>query len=346
MNQRGGTSVERRGPHDAILEAERPGSVDRRRFLLRLGLLAGAAALPFGAGRLAPKGSGRLEAARPALGTWVRVVVDDPDSERASRGVEAAFAAIREVDAQMSVHRADSQLSRVNAMAGESSVRVDPAVADVVARACLAARRTGGIYDPTILPLMKLYGFYGSKHEGYPSDREISAALHVTGHRHVFVDTIAGTVGIARRGVALDLGSIGKGWALDRAVQAVRSKGIRSALVDVGGNVYGLGAPREEDAGWTVAVLHPATGRVDRTFLLRDRALATSGNAEQSRSVGGKRVGHLLDALGGRPADGPLSVTVEALCGTDSDVLSTTAFLLGPDRFAGFPGALQAHFIG
>jgi FAD:protein FMN transferase len=246
----------------------------------------------------------------------------------------------------MSVHRADSQLSRVNAKAGEGAARVDPAVADVVARACSAARRTGGIYDPTILPLMKLYGFYGAKHEGYPSDREISAALHVTGHRHILVDTVAGTVGITRRGVALDLGSIGKGWALDRAVDAVRGVGIRSALVDVGGNVYGLGAPPEQDAGWTVGVLHPATGRVDRTYLLRDRAVATSGNAEQFRSLGGRRVGHLLDALRGRPADGPLSVSVEARSGTESDVLSTTAFLLGPDRFTGFPGAHQAHFIG
>ena len=339
--------MNRSDPHDAVLAADRPGSVDRRRFLLHLGLLAGAAALPFGARRFAPgRAVGRLEAARPALGTWVRVVVEERDPERASRAVEAAFAAIRTVDAQMSIHRADSQLSRVNAAAGEGPVRVNPAVLDVVARACEAARTTGGIYDPTILPLMRLYGFYGAARDRYPSDREIAAALEITGHRHVAVDRLAGTVGITRRGVGLDLGSIGKGWALDRAVDAVRGVGIRSALVDVGGNVYGMGAPPEQDAGWTVGVLHPATGRVDRTFVLRDGAVATSGNEEQARWLGDRRVGHLLDALRGRPADGPLSVSVEARSGVESDVLSTAAFLLGPDRFTGFPGALRTHFVG
>jgi thiamine biosynthesis lipoprotein len=338
--------MDRPARHDAVLEPARTGPVDRRRFLLQLGLLAGAGALPFAAGRLRTRPTGRLEVARPALGTWVRVVVDEGDPARASRAAEAAFAAIRTVDAQMSIHRPDSQLARVNAAAGRSPVRVDAAVAEVVARACAAARDTGGRYDPTILPLMKLYGFYGGGGDRLPADREIDAALAITGHRHVVVDRSAGTVGITRAGVAVDLGSIGKGWALDRAVDAIREQGISAALVDVGGNVYGLGTPSGHTEGWTVGVLHPATGRVDRTFLLRDRAVATSGNAEQFRVVAGTKIGHLIDAVRGRPADGPLSVSVEAATGLESDLHSTTAFLLGPSRFAGVPGALRTHFIG
>ena len=333
-------------PHDAVLEPARPQAVDRRRFLLQLGLLAGAGTLPLAA-RLSRTGSsGRLEISRPALGTWVRVVVEEEDPARAARAIEAAFAAIRTVDAQMSVHRADSQLARINANAGKGPVAVDAAVCEVVGRACAGARATGGVYDPTILPLMRLYGFYGARCDRVPSDHEIAAALERTGHRHVALDPVRSTIGITRAGVALDLGSIGKGWALDRAIEAIRDEGVGSALVDVGGNVYGLGAPSGQPDGWTVGVLHPATGRVDRTFLLRDRAVATSGNAEQFRVIEGTRVGHLLDALRGRPADGPLSVSVEAANGTDSDLLSTTAFLLGPRRFAGFPGALRTHFVG
>lgn len=333
-------------PHDAVLEPARARTVDRRRFLLQLGILAGVGALPVVAGRSRPRGATRLEIARPALGTWVRVVVEEDDAARGTRAAEAAFAAIRTVDREMSVHRAESQLTRVNAAAGRGPVHVDAAVQDVVERACAGARASGGVYDPTILPLMKLYGFYGVGHERYPSDREISAALERTGHRHIVIDRAAGTVGIARSGVAIDLGSIGKGYALDRAIDAIREQRVRSALVDVGGNVYGLGAPAGHPDGWTVGVLHPVTGRLDRTFVLRDRAVATSGNAEQFRVLDGRRVGHLIDALRGRPADGPLSVSVEAENGTDSDRLSTTAFLLGPGRFTGFPGALRTHFIG
>jgi thiamine biosynthesis lipoprotein len=288
----------------------------------------------------------RIETARPALGTWVRVVVQDHDPARAARAAERAFEAIRRVDAEMSIHRPDSQIARVNAAAGEGMVGVDRAVVDVVERAVAEARRTDGIYDPTVLPLMRLYGYYGSGRDRYPSDAEIGAALAVTGYRHVELDRAGSRIGLARRGVAIDLGSIGKGWALDRAVDGLKAEGIHSGLVDVGGNVYGLGAPEESEAGWSVGVLHPRTGKMDRVFLLRDAAVATSGNYEQSRMLGHVRVGHLFDAHRGRPASGHISASVVARSGTESDVLSTTAFLLGPDRFRSHPGVLETHFIG
>jgi thiamine biosynthesis lipoprotein len=335
-------------PPDHVILAPRDPSrkTDRRRFLMHLGILAGAGLLPLAGRAVRRAGPSRIETARPALGTWVRVVVSDIDESRAVRGVNAAFAAIAAVDAQMSIHRRDSQLARVNAAAGRGMVAVDPAVVDVVSRACDAAARTGGAYDPTILPLMRLYGFYGASRGRYPSDRAIAAALDVTGHRLVTIDRAAGRIGLTRRGAALDLGSIGKGWALDAAVAALRREGVEAALVDVGGNVYGLGAPEADAGGWTVAVAHPATGAVDRTFTLRDEAIGTSGNAEQRHRLGGAVVGHLLDAGRGRPADGPLSATVRAATGTDSDLFSTVAFLLGPDRFRGVAGALEAHYIG
>lgn len=335
-------------PHHVVSPLKEAGRrTDRRRFLAQLGLLAGAGAgLPFLRSSVLAKRLHRIETARPALGTWVRVVVQDPDPDRAERAAERAFAAIRRVDAQMSIHRADSQIARVNAAAGKGTVPVDGAVLDVVARAVEEARRTDGVYDPTVLPLMRLYGYYQSGRDRYPSDAEIGEALSVTGHRHVALDRTGSRIGLLRRGAALDLGSIGKGWALDRAVDGLRAERVHSGLVDVGGNVYGLGAPEESEAGWSVGVLHPETGKMDRVFLLRDAAVATSGNYEQSRVLGHVRVGHLFDAHRGRPAGGHLSASVVARTGTESDALSTVAFLLGPDRFRGHPGVLETHFIG
>lgn len=318
----------------------------RRRFLAQLGLLAGVGAFaPFLRSGGAPKRQ-RLELSRPALGTWVRVVVQSEDATWAHRAAEAAFAAIRLVDAQMSIHRPDSQLARVNALAGASTSKVDVAVLDVVGIACDSARRTHDLYDPTVLPLMKLYGFYDAQRSGFPTDREIAQTLDVMGHRQVIMDREAGTLGLAKAGAALDLGSIGKGWALDRAVDAIRAAGVTSALVDVGGNVYALGAPEEDAPGWTVGVVHPVTGKLDRTFLLRDMAVATSANNEQNHMLGEVRVGHLLDARRGRPANSHLSASVTARTGVQSDMLSTVAFLLGPDKFRGFHGAMESHFIG
>ena len=326
-----------------------PGSrepLDRRGFLVRLGLLAGVGALAgLGLSRNS-KRVRRFETARPALGTAVRISVCCEEPDRASRGAAAAFAAIARVDAQMSIHRRDSQVARVNAAAGKHMVPCDPAVLDVVERALSASRRTGGLFDPTILPLMRLYGFYDSRRDRWPSDREIADVLDRTGHRHVRIDRAGGRLGLARRGAALDLGAIGKGWALDRAVDALRAEGIESALVDVGGNVYGLGAPDGQEEGWSVGVLHPVKGTIDRTFLLRNRAVATSGNSEQNHLLGRRRVGHLFDARRGLPADGHLSASAVAERGVDSDTLSTVAFLVGPGSFTGFPGALDSHFIG
>ena len=94
-------------------------------------------------------------------------------------------------------------------------------------------------------------------------------------------------------------------------------------------------------AGWSIGVFHPVSGALDRVFVLRDRAIATSGNSEQTHLVGRLRIGHLFDARRGRPANGHLSASVVAATGVESDRLSTTAYLLGPDRFRGWAGALQ-----
>jgi thiamine biosynthesis lipoprotein len=321
----------------------------RRRFLGLAALLSGGAALAVvrpGLGGGSPARVRRLESSRPALGTWMRVVVCDHDSKRAERAIEKAFRAVRVVDAQMSIHRSESQVSRVNAAAGRRSVRVDAAVLDVVERAGAMARRTNGLYDPTVLPLMRLFGFYHSGRTTWPTDREIAAALDRTGYRHVRVDRAAGTLGLAREGVALDLGSIGKGWALDRAVDAIRAEGVSSALVDMGGNVYALGAPDDDPAGWSVGIPHPETGRIERVLTLRDRAIATSNDKEQTHRLGKRRAGHLLDAVHGRPADGHTSATVVTATGVASDVHSTAAYLLGPSGFHGFPEVLESCFLG
>lgn len=341
------------GPEDTRFQA------GRRRFLGLAALLSGGAALAVvrpilgGSGPVAaalgeaksPR-SRRLEASRPALGTWMRVVVCDHDPRRAERAVEGAFRAVRLVDAQMSIHRPESQVSRVNAAAGRGSVRVDPAVLDVVDRACAMARRTDGLYDPTVLPLMQLYGFYHSGRTDWPSDRQIHATLARTGYRNVRVDRVAGRLGLAREGVALDLGSIGKGWALDRAVDAIRAEGVSSALVDLGGNVYALGAPDDDAAGWSVGIPHPVTGRIERVLTLRDRAIATSNDREQAHRLGRRSAGHLLDAIHGRPESGHKSATVVTKTGLESDVHSTAAYLLGPSGFHGFPEVQESFFLG
>jgi FAD:protein FMN transferase len=317
----------------------------RRRFLTSLGLLAGAGALAPLLSRTGGRAAATVDVTRQMLGTWIRIVIRHEDPARAGRAAERAFAEIARVDAQMSIHRPDSELSRVNRAAGREAVTVSQDLLDMLEISLASARHSGGVFDPTILPLMNLYGFYGPGSGRYPSDREIAAAEALVGWQNVTVDRGARTVGLTRPGMGLDLGSGGKGFAIDRAVAALRAEGVNSALVDAGGNVYALGTPEPGAAGWSVGVYHPVTRKADRVFVLRDQAVATSANYEQFRVLDGHRVGHLFDARRGLPADGHLSASVVARTGVESDAMSLPAFLLGPDGFH-WPAALATHFIG
>jgi len=319
--------------------------VSRRRFLQGIGLLAGAATIGPALGAITPREKTRIDETRAKLGTWFRVVARHPDGALASRAVERAFAAVDRVDAEMSIHRADSKLVEVNESSGANEERVPESVLEVVAMARDGAQRTAGIYDPTVLPLLRLYGFYGPARDHAPSDRQIARAMETVGWKDIHLHWGDRTLGLGRRGAGLDLGSIGKGWAVDRAVEALRETGIRDGLVDAGGNVYAFGSSEEGEPGWSVGVYHPVTRTVDRVFVLRDQGIATSGNYEQYRVLGSVRVGHLFDAQRGRPADGHLSSTVLAKNATQADLMSTVSFLLGPDRFD-WPEAQAVHFIG
>jgi len=324
--------------------------LSRRRFLVSVGALAGAAALTPLLARvprlLRSGGMARIESSRAGLGTWIRIVARHRDGAVAERAIDRAYAAIALVDRQMSVHRHDSELARVNAAAGDHAVAVSPALLEVVTRARRDAVQTSGVHDPTVYPLMRLYGFYDSGRTHLPTDREIAQTLAVMGPDVIAIDRLAGTLGLTRRGAALDLGSIGKGWAIDRAVDALRAAGVESGMVDVGRNVYGLGTPGEASGGWRVGVLHPVTGEVDRVFTLRDTAVATSGNYEQWRTLDGERVGHLLNAHLGRPANPHLSATVLARTGLASDENASRAFLVGAASVRGQQDVLDTHFIG
>jgi thiamine biosynthesis lipoprotein len=329
-----------------LFPGDAPSGFTRRRFLAGLGVLAAGALCAPVLSRVRIGRVDSVQVERAGLGTWIRIVARDEDTARAERAVEKAFAAIAVVDRQMSLHRSDSQLVAVNRAAGNHAVAVDDAVLEVVARAKSRAERADGVYDPTVLPLMRLFGFYGEAQGRYPTDGEIARALDAIGWRHVQIDRAAGTIGLAHAGAGLDLGSIGKGWAVDQAAAALRAEGIASGLVDVGRNVYGIGTPDDREQGWPVGVVHPVTGAVDRVFLLRDQAVATSGNAEQHHLQGGITVGHLMDARRGRPAAGPLSATVLGHTGIDTDGISTVAFLLGGDRLRAWPEVIATHFVG
>jgi thiamine biosynthesis lipoprotein len=266
------------------------------------------------------------------MGCIATVRACGPDAESLPAVVGEALDEIDRVDRLMSHYRRDSPLSRLNREAANGPVAVQPELLDFLAECLRRSRESDGAFDVTVGPLMKAWGFF--RDEGrVPPDDELARAKEVVGAQHVVLDRGAGTVRFDRPGVELDLGGIGKGYAVDRVVDLLRKRGVTSALVNLGGSsVYGLGTPPGREA-WEVAIADPtAPGKTARTVRLRDRALSVSGGYERFFEKDGVSYSHIMDPRTGRPVQGVLSVAVLTGSATDGDALDNVLFVLGPER--------------
>lgn len=277
--------------------------------------------------------------ARYLMGTICTVTAAGPDSLRCAHAVRHAFEAMKEVDRLMSLYRPESSLSRLNRTGHAAWVVVEPSLFDVIASAQEYARLSEGAFDATVGPLVRLWGFFEKRGHLPLSEAEAGVRDRV-GYGHVLVDSTRRAVRFDRPGVEIDLGGIAKGYALDRAAQALRSEGIETTRIDVGGNLFILGGP-----AW-IGVAHPlARDSLLCRVEVRDQAVSTSGSSENFFVFEGVRYSHIFDPRTGRPVsnNGLLSVTVVAPEGMASDALSTAAFVMGPEKglalIEGIPGS-------
>jgi thiamine biosynthesis lipoprotein len=249
------------------------------------------------------------------------------------------FSRLRELEGILSANSADSALSAVNAAAGIGPVPVGEDLLRVLERALSFARASGGAFDPSIGPLVKLWGI-GTDGARVPENGEIEAALSLVNWREVLVDRDKGTVFLPRPGMALDLGAIAKGYAADEAVKIIAAAGIPLAMVDLGGNIYAYGE-KEQNQPWRIGIQSPLEPRgiyLGVVELQRPepagppvkRTVVTSGIYERFFEDAGRNYHHILSTRNGYPAEtGLLSVTVIADNSMDADALSTAAFALG-----------------
>jgi thiamine biosynthesis lipoprotein len=238
------------------------------------------------------------------------------------------------LELQMSVYRDDSEISRLNASAHPEPVVVEPRLFDLLTRAVAISRETGGAYDVTSGALSKAWGFLGGPRR-VPDADTLADALARTGWEKLRLDPENRTITFDQPGVMINLGSIGKGYAIDRAVDVVRNHWWPTTSLIHGGqsSLFALGSPPGHFGDrWEIALRNPFVPESPLGVLrVRNRGMGTSGAAFQRFVVDGRTYGHLLDPRTGEPADGPASVTVLAPTAAEADALSTAFFLLGAD---------------
>jgi thiamine biosynthesis lipoprotein len=261
---------------------------------------------------------------RAAMACRFEVLLSGEDHGHTAAGHEALAEADR-LDAAWSIFRADSALSTINRDAGTAAVAVDGELFALLALAQDLWRRTGGAFDITTTPLSRCWGFV-AREGRVPAAAEIEAARACVGLQHVTLEAGAGTVRFAAPGVAINLGAIGKGAAVDAIAARLARRGVRHALVSAAGSsARAIGG---RDGGFTIDVTSPLVDRPLARLRLRRGAIGTSGIGLQAIVAEGRRFGHVIDPRTGWPAEGVLSATVVAADAATADALST-AMLIG-----------------
>jgi thiamine biosynthesis lipoprotein len=242
----------------------------------------------------------------------------------------AAFARIEQVLNRLNMHNPDSELSAVNRAAGTAAVQVSDDFMEVTREALQLAELTDGRFDPTVGPLVKLWGI-GSDTARVPGAGEIRAALRLIGWRSIVTDQHEKTVRLERAGMTLDYGALLKGWAAVQGGRLLSGRGVHSAIMDIGGSILALGS-QPGGAPWRIGLQTPGAPRGTPlgVVLCRDEVINTSGAYEQFLVSKGRRYQHILDPHTGYPVDnGVEAVSVIAPRNRNADGPTLSILSLG-----------------
>jgi len=270
------------------------------------------------------------------MGTVAAVQCANPGTAPQAR--DFAQTVFDEINAELSAWSDDSVLGHVNRAAGTPEAVPIPSHFEKVLRYALTlSAESDGAFNPLIGPVMKVWGFNGaSPRPMTPGDKELRAATALTDWRTI--EFISQTNGIALRlptsGMQLDLGAIAKGYAVDVAWERLKAGAQTNLLIDLGGNLRALGEAAPGRGGWRTGVRNPfEAGALMGLFLMRDgEAVATSGNYERFVEIEGIRYAHIMNPHTGAPVTGMAGTTVVAPTAMEADALSTTLFVLGPQK--------------
>ncbi|MDV6028805.1 MAG: FAD:protein FMN transferase [Phycisphaera sp. RhM] len=268
----------------------------------------------------------------PAMAAEFSVLLAESDAHL----VEAAFEALElldRIEADLTVYREDSEISQINAVAGDRPVSVSESTYRLIQRSIGWSEKTAGAFDITAGPLVRVWGFT-ERRGRKPTAAEVQAAVAQVGYTAVRLDDEHRSVAFERPGMEINLGAIGKGFALDELTETLTARGLQNFLIHGGGSSVIARGDQVADSGqgWAVGISHPTKPKLRLAGIrLRDEALSTSGSGKQFFHHRGRRYGHVIDPRSGYPAGDLLSLTAIADNATDAEACSTAFFVCGID---------------
>jgi thiamine biosynthesis lipoprotein len=263
-----------------------------------------------------------------AMGTVFEIVAYDQSPEHASRVIEKAFQEIVHLDDLFSNYKAESAVSQVNRSAHFHAEKVPPDLYVVIGKALLFSRLTAGKFDVSVAPLVNLWKA-ALAGDGVPSPAQLDKARDCVGYKKM--ELIApDQIRFRSPCLQLDLGAIGKGYAVDKAAGVLKDSGIRDVLVSAGGStILAMGSPPGE-TGWLVHLRDPSH-KANPMVRLKDQSVSTSEQTAPTL-IGKDSAGHIIDPETGMPLRANFAVSVIAKTATESDALSTSLLLMGPEK--------------
>jgi thiamine biosynthesis lipoprotein len=280
-----------------------------------------------------------VELGERVMGTTMKVeaVSRSLSKDELNKAALEAIEAAKKVDRLMSTWRDDSEISRLNQAKPGEWVALSPETYEVLVLAVEVAKKTDGAFDITVGPLVDLWGF-GPKSPpvptAVPSDEAVAAAKARVGYQHVVIDANNRRAARDVEGVEVDLGGIAKGYAVDQAIKALERRGVKDALVEIGGETAAIGLTEEREP-WLIGVRHPSQPppRFLTTIELSGGAIATSGDYFNVYELGGRLYSHIIDPATGKPiTNNVCSVTVLAKDCALADALATGLMVMGPEK--------------
>src|SRR5579863_983009 len=263
-----------------------------------------------------------------AMGTVFEIAAYDQSSEHASNAIERAFHEIVRIDDLLSNYKPDSALSNLNRSAHFHAEKVPPDLYRVIDQSMHFSELSDGKFDISVAPLVDLWKA-ALRGEGTPTPARQEEVRGCVGYEKIEL-TPPDQISFRSPCLQLDLGAIGKGYAVDRAAEVLHSLGIRDALINAGGStMLAMGSPPNETA-WLVHLRDPSS-KIDPQVMLKDESVSTSEQTAPSL-LGNDSAGHIIDPGTGMPLKTVFAVSAVSKTATESDALSTTLLLLGPTK--------------